>query len=104
MDHQIEGPPEMVIESESVPDIVRVTITTRLQPGARLRIVKFIAYGWSSQRSRSAIHDQVSAALSAARLTGWEGLLAVQRAYLDDFWARAAVVLEGDPQSQQAVR
>ncbi len=104
MDHQIEGPPEMVIESESVPDIVRVTITTRLQPGQRLHIVKFIAYGWSSLRSRSAIHDQIRAALSAARLTGWEGLLGEQRAYLDDFWARADVELEGDPEIQQAVR
>src|SRR2546421_11178498 len=74
MDHQIEGPPEMVVESESVPDIARVTITTRLQPGQRLRIVKFIAYGWSSQPSRSAIHDQVRAPLSATRGTGWAGL------------------------------
>src|SRR6266446_1981175 len=104
MDHQIEGPPEMVVASESVPDIARVTIATRLAPGQRLRIVKFIAYGWSSLRSRPAIHDQIRAALSAARLTGWEGLLAEQRAYLDDFWGRANVELEGPPEIQQAVR
>ncbi|HLX56665.1 MAG TPA: family 65 glycosyl hydrolase, partial [Ktedonobacteraceae bacterium] len=91
MNHHVEGPAEMVVESESSPDIVRVTVTTRLKPGERLRIVKLIAYGWSSLRSRPAIHDQVMAALSAARLTGWEGLLAEQRAYLDDFWARADV-------------
>src|SRR6266478_4184585 len=104
MDHQIEGPPEMVVASESVPDIARVTITTRLAPGQRLRIVKFIAYGWSSLRSRPAIHDQIRAALSAARLTGWDGLLAEQRAYVDDFWAQADVELEGDPEIQQAAR
>ncbi|TMF52240.1 MAG: glycoside hydrolase family 65 protein [Chloroflexi bacterium] len=104
MDHRIEGPPGMVIESESAPDVVRVSITGRLKPGERLRIVKLIAYGWSSLRSRPAIHDQVMAALSAARLTGWEDLLAEQRAYLDDFWARADVELEGDPEIQQAAR
>jgi alpha,alpha-trehalose phosphorylase len=104
MDHHIEGPPEMVVSSESLPDITRLTITTRLAPGERLRIVKFIAYSWSSLRSRSAIHDQVRAQLSAARVTGWDGLLAEQRAYLDDFWARADVELEGDPEIQQAVR
>jgi alpha,alpha-trehalose phosphorylase len=104
MDHQVEGPPGMVVASESSPDVVRLSVTGRLKPGERLRIVKFIAYGWSSQRSRPAIHDQVSAALSAARLTGWEGLLAEQRAYLDDFWTRADVELEGDPEIQQAVR
>jgi alpha,alpha-trehalose phosphorylase len=104
MDHQIEGPLGMVVTSESFPDVVRVSITGRLKPGERLRIVKFIAYGWSSLRSRPAILDQVAAALSAARLTGWDGLLAEQRAYLDDFWACADVELEGDPEIQQAVR
>src|SRR5215471_12259212 len=104
MDHSIEGPSQMSVASESAPDVARVTVTTRLQPGERLRIVKFIAYGWSSVRSRPAIHDQVRAALSAARLTGWDGLLAEQRAYLDDFWARADIELEGDAEIQQAVR
>ncbi len=79
-------------------------MTARLKPGERLRIVKLMAYGWSSVRSRPALHDQVVAALSAARLTSWEGLLSEQRAYLDDFWGRADVELEGDPEIQQAVR
>jgi alpha,alpha-trehalose phosphorylase len=104
MDHIIEGPPETVIASASIANIARVSATATLKPGERLRIVKFIAYGWSSTRSRPAVHDQVIAALSAVRLTGWEGLLAEQRAYLDDFWANADVELEGDPEIQQAVR
>ncbi|QBD77797.1 glycoside hydrolase family 65 protein [Ktedonosporobacter rubrisoli] len=104
MEHNIEGPEEMTVEPESSPDIARVTITAYLKPGEHLRIIKFLAYGWSSLRSRPAIHDQVMAALSSARLTGWEGLLAEQRTYLDDFWSHADVELEGDPQIQQAVR
>ncbi|HVB25531.1 MAG TPA: glycosyl hydrolase family 65 protein [Ktedonobacteraceae bacterium] len=104
MDHTIEGPSNMLIESGSSPDVVRVSIAGRLKPGERLRIVKLIAYGWSSLRSRPAIHDQVVAALTAAQVTGWEGLLAEQRAYLDDFWARATVELDGDAEIQQAVR
>lgn len=104
MDHQVEGPPTMALASESTPDVARVTMTGHLKPGERLRFVKFITYGWSSLRSRPAIKDQVMAALSAARLIGWEGLLAEQRAYLDDFWASANIELEGDPELQQAVR
>ena len=104
MDHHIEGPSDMVVESESSPDVARVSVTTRLKPGERLRIVKFISYGWSSLRSRPAIHDQIRAALSAARHTGWDGLLAEQRAYLDEFWSNADVELEGDPEIQQAIR
>ena len=76
------------VESESFPDIGRVSVTTVLEPGQRLRIVKFVAYGWSGLRSVPALRDQVAAALLAARQTGWDGLLAEQRAYLDDFWDR----------------
>jgi trehalose/maltose hydrolase-like predicted phosphorylase len=36
--------------------------------------------------------------------TGWDGLLAGQRAYLDDVWARADIEVEGDPELQQALR
>jgi alpha,alpha-trehalose phosphorylase len=104
MDHHVEGPAGTTIISKSSPDVVRVSIIGRLKPGERLRVVKFIAYGWSSLRTRPAIHDQITAALAAARLTGWEGLLAEQRAYLDDFWATADIELKGDPEIQQAIR
>src|SRR5206468_6722837 len=72
--------------------------------GQRLRVVKFLAYGWSSQRSLPALRDQVVAALAEARHTGWDGLLAAQRDYLADFWEHADVELDGDTELQQAVR
>jgi alpha,alpha-trehalose phosphorylase len=103
MYHIIQGP-QMLVESGCFPDVARVSIAGRLQPGERFRITKFISYGWSSVRSRPAIHDQIVAALTTAHLTGWEGLLAEQRAYLDKFWANADVELDGDPEIQQAVR
>jgi alpha,alpha-trehalose phosphorylase len=104
MDHVVVGPPGTETETESSEDLGRVTIVAALQPGQRLRVVKLLAYGWSSRRSTPALRDQVAAALSEARRTGWEGLLAAQRGYLDDFWERADVELEGDAELQQAVR
>jgi alpha,alpha-trehalose phosphorylase len=103
MSHEIESP-DGKIDSEARDDVGRVTVATRLEPGQRLRIVKYLAYGWSSQRSRPAMHDQVIAALAAAKLSGWDGLLREQREYLDDFWAGADVEVDGDPEVQQAVR
>src|SRR5437764_10964533 len=85
-------------------DVGRYMITARLQPGETLRLVKLLAYGWSSQRSLPAIRAQVEAALTAARASGWEWLVAAQRDYLDDFWRRADVELDGDDEVQQAVR
>ncbi|HKG16260.1 MAG TPA: glycosyl hydrolase family 65 protein [Solirubrobacteraceae bacterium] len=105
MDHVSDGPPRTeVSEAEADPDLGRVTATAEVEPGQRLRLVKFLAYGWSAQRSLPAVRDQVEAALTAARHTGWEGLLAEQREYLDDFWTGADVELEGDAELQQAIR
>jgi alpha,alpha-trehalose phosphorylase len=104
MDHLIKGPVHTDVTAESGPDTGRVTVTTVLEPGQRLRIVKFIAYGWSSLRSRQALLDQVLAALTAARQSGWDGLLAEQREYLDTFWDHSAVEVDGDLEIEQAVR
>jgi alpha,alpha-trehalose phosphorylase len=106
MDHVIEGPEDadLDVEAEGFADVGRVSVTTVLQPGQRLRIVKFVAYGWSGLRSVPALRDQVAAALLAARQAGWDGLVADQRRYLDDFWGRADVEVDGDPGVQQAVR
>ncbi len=104
MDHLVEGPQGTETFAESFPEVGRVTVASNLEPGERLRLIKFLAYGWSSQRSLPALRDQAVAALVEARHTGWEGLLAGQRDYLDDFWQAADVELEGDTELQQAVR
>ncbi|MET8139435.1 glycosyl hydrolase family 65 protein [Sphaerisporangium sp. NPDC005288] len=104
MCHDIDGPEGTRVDADGAHDVSRVTIATRLKPGQKLRLVKFFSYGWSAKRSRPAMHDQVVAALAAARLGGWEGLLAEQRRFLEEFWAGADVELDGDPEVQQAVR
>jgi alpha,alpha-trehalose phosphorylase len=104
MDHIVDGPAGLWTGIRGGEDFARVTATAGLEPGQSLRVVKFIAYGWSSQRSIPAITAQVEAALTLARSTGWDGLLAEQRQYLDEYWARADVDLDGDPEVQQAVR
>ena len=104
MDHLVDGPEDTETSTETAPDVGRVTIAGRSRRGRALRVVKFLAYGCSSQRSLPAVSDHVVAALAEARHTGWDGLLASQRAYLDDFWDRADVELEGDPELQQAIR
>jgi alpha,alpha-trehalose phosphorylase len=104
MDHVIDGPASLWTNIRGGENFARVTATAGLDVGESLRVVKFIAYGWSSQRSIPAIAAQVEGALTLARSTGWEGLLAEQRQYLDDFWSRADVEVDGDPEVQQAVR
>ena len=104
MGHEIDGPPGTEHSIESFEDVARLTVTADLTPGRSLRLVKFIAYGWSSERSLPAMRDQVGGALAEAQQGGWDRLVSEQREYLDDFWERADIEIDGDPELQQAVR
>jgi alpha,alpha-trehalose phosphorylase len=104
MDHIIHGVAGSTPHTHVESDWARMTIGALLQPGEKLGLTKFVAYGWSSTRSVPALRDQVDGALSAVIHTGWEQLLADQKAYLDEFWDGADVELDGDPAIQQAVR
>jgi trehalose/maltose hydrolase-like predicted phosphorylase len=104
MDHLIEGPGRVECSTDSRDDWARTTAVCVLEPGQKLRIVKYVGYGWSSQRSTPSVRDQVAAALTGAAYTGWEGLVREQRDYLDAFWDAADVEVDGDADMQQAVR
>jgi alpha,alpha-trehalose phosphorylase len=104
MDHQIEVPDTSSEDLEYGADLARWTLAARLPKGSTLRVVKFLAYGWSSRRSAEAVRDQVEASLATAKLAGWERLLREQRELLDQHWDEADVEIEGDPELQQAVR
>lgn len=104
MEHDVEVPGCVEVSTDAYEDLARTTVICGLRPGQKLRIVKYLAYGWSSLRSRPALRDQAAGAITGARYSGWEGLLESQRAYLDEFWDSADVEVEGDPDCQQAVR
>src|ERR1700744_2533612 len=102
--HEIDGPKRMSTHSEAYPDVGRALIAAEVPLGEKLHITKYVGYGWGTTRPRPAVADQVSAALALAQLTGWDQLLAEQRAFLDEFWAGADGEVGGDPRIQQAVR
>lgn len=104
MDHEIDVPGRVQTTTDSHDDLARTTVICGLRPGQKLRIVKYLAYGWSSLRSRPALRDQAAAAIAGARYSGWQGLIDAQRAFLDEFWDGADVEVEGDADIQQAVR
>ncbi|HEX7321596.1 MAG TPA: glycoside hydrolase family 65 protein [Mycobacterium sp.] len=104
MHHEIEVPGRVQVTTMAIPDLAGTTVLCGLRQGQKLRIVKYLGYGWSSERSRPALRDQAIAALTGARYSGWQGLLDAQRAYLDEFWDGADVEVHGDPETQQAIR
>ncbi len=104
MDHEVVVPGRVEVDTDAREDWARTTVVCILKPGEVLRVVKYLGYGWSSQRSEEAVRDQAAAALTGARYAGWDRLLEAQREYLDDFWDGADVEVDGDDALQQAVR
>ncbi|MDQ4131903.1 MAG: family 65 glycosyl hydrolase [Actinomycetota bacterium] len=103
MDNIIESDVAATTLVEVEPDLGRVTISAGLVPGRPLRLVKMLAYHWSSQQSLEWLRDQVDASLQNALARGFDGLAASQREYLDRWWEVAGVDVDGDPEVQQAL-
>ena len=104
MTHNVYGPARMATSTESFDDMGRLLVAAEVAPDEELCLEKFIGYGWSAQRSRPALIDQVAGAMAAAKLVGWDGMVAEQRQFLDEFWEGADVEVDGDVEVQQAVR
>ncbi|WP_213576686.1 glycoside hydrolase family 65 protein [Rhodococcus sp. USK13] len=104
MDHEIDLPANARCGIETEEDLARLTVAADVPSGQRLRVTKYLAYGWSARRSTPALRGQVEGALAGALETGWDELLRRQREYLDDFWETADVEIDGDAELQQAVR
>ncbi|WNV74491.1 glycoside hydrolase family 65 protein [Geodermatophilus sp. DSM 44513] len=83
---------------------VVTTVAADLGPGESLTIVKTVGYSWSHDAAADSVVGEASAAVGSAGDLGWDGLLAGQRAVLDELWATADVEVDGDPELQQALR
>jgi alpha,alpha-trehalose phosphorylase len=104
MDHEVEGPPGTETTAEAWKDAGRVIVAADVPGGGKLRVLKYMAYAWSSSRALPSLRAQARGSLAEARHTGWDGLCGEQREFLDGFWERADVEVDGDPALQQAVR
>lgn len=104
MDHELDVPDGLRTDIHAEADLARFTAAVDVPGDGCLRMTKYLGYGWSGQRSVPALRAQVEAALAGALQTGWEGLLAEQRQFLDDFWQVADIEVDGDDDLQQAVR
>ncbi|MGY1815716.1 glycoside hydrolase family 65 protein [Blastococcus sp. SYSU D00820] len=99
--HVVEGGR---VESRCDPRRVVTTVAGDLGPGDALAVVKVVAHTWSREASADSLGGEARTAVHSALDLGWDGLLARQRAVLDDLWATADVEVDGDPELQQALR
>ncbi|PYF98351.1 Trehalose and maltose hydrolase (possible phosphorylase) [Georgenia satyanarayanai] len=102
VEHDVDG--ATTVESEAGEDRVVMTVVADLAPGRDLRLTKTVGYTWAHDMPADSLVERAVAAVRAGEELGWDGLLTGQRRALDDFWARADVEVDGDPELQQALR
>lgn len=102
--HQVEAPGETECSASLRDECMTVEFSTRLAPGETLTLTKYITYHTSKDYPEpqllplaEELHGQVAA-------EGFESLQREQELFLNAFWSRADIEIEGDPALQQGIR
>ena len=102
--HELETGCDHEVETVIGEDLAKTVFTVHAVPGEVVRITKFVSYHSSRGIPAQELGDRCRRTIKRARATGVAGLQEEQRAWLDAFWHRSDVCIEGDDAAQQAVR
>jgi len=111
-DHLVETDCSWTMESRCGDDHGRVVITVDAQPGKPIQVIKLLTYHTALDEPAKELCIRAERTLNRAVRDGWSSLQECQRSFMDDFWGRSDVEVEGDPDEitrplgefQQAIR
>jgi len=104
VDHVMETDNNYEVHSKSSEDVGEVTYIVEARPDVPITLTKYAAYHTSRSVAPEDLVDRATRVLWRAVSTGFEEIVASQRAILDGFWQRSDVEVDGDARVQQAVR
>jgi len=104
MDHTIETESDFERKTEVEDDYAKHVFTGTLKPGQKLTLTKTVSYHTSRRVPANELADRCTRTLDRLKEEGTDQQFEEQREWLDDFWARSDVVIEGNDGLQQAVR
>ena len=109
--HAVAAGGDVAFDTELAGDRAATTMRLDAAPGDTVTLTKYVAYHSSSQvpeASGDVSIEELAArcrgTLDAAEAAGWDRALAEQQAWLDRFWARTDIAVDGDDAAQQAIR
>ncbi|WP_430591857.1 glycoside hydrolase family 65 protein [Humidisolicoccus flavus] len=102
--HAIETENEWEESVSLSDDLAKHVYRVKARAGVPVRLVKTIAYHSSNGVPTHELADRCDRTLDRANEQGTEVIFAEQRAWLDEYWKRSDVVIEGKPELQQAIR
>ncbi|MBD1864995.1 MULTISPECIES: glycoside hydrolase family 65 protein [Trichocoleus] len=97
VDHEFETKSPYSYESQCSEDDGKVVFSVDAQPGVPIRLVKYMTYHTSDHFPAQELCERAERTLDRAITHGFDNLLVSQRQYLDDFWDRSDLKIEGDP-------
>jgi alpha,alpha-trehalose phosphorylase len=104
IDHVLETDNPWTAATSWSEDLGKVVYTIDAQAGVPVRITKYFAYHTSRSVPSAELVDRAGRTLDRAKRDGFQALEAAQRTYLEDFWERADVQVDGPRRIQQAIR
>jgi len=103
-DHRVETECGYTACSDWVDDSCKTVFAINAKPGLPFRLSKFIAYHTSRSRPPRELCERTERTLERASLCGFDRLLEEQRTFMDAFWERSDIEVEGNDQVQQTIR
>ncbi len=97
VEHEIATQCTYSCQSESTEDFGKFVISVDAQPGVAIALTKYISYHTSSKERECELCARAERTLDRGKTLGFEKLLASQKQYLDDFWHRSDIEIEGNP-------
>ena len=104
MDEWVETTAEFDCQTQVEQDYAKHVYSGRLKPGEKLTLTKVVSYHTSRSVPATELADRCNRTLDRVKEEGTDRQFEEQRAWLDEFWARSDVEVEGDTGLQQAIR
>ena len=112
VEHALETECPYTSSTESGADCSKVVLNIDAQQGKPVQLVKYLAYHTSAGASPAELCERADRTLDRAVKHGFDALCSAQRDYLDEFWRRSDVLVQGNPENsnrplgeiQQAIR
>ncbi len=102
--HELATNCQYRVDTTVSPDLAKTVFTMQGAPGETIRITKYVSYHTSRGIPPQELADRCGRTLDRASEAGVLALEAEQREWLDEFWSNSDVEIEGDDETQQAVR
>jgi len=104
VDHMVDTRCRWEERSECSEDAARLVLTVDGRPGETVRLVKLMTYHTSRSAPVEDLCERAARTLDRAREDGFGALEKSQRSFLDAFWHRADIEVQGDVAVQQVLR